>query len=115
MLPIQHPSCPRPPLPFIISSQGNAIMTVIEAAHLLLVIFVTCECVFYLCVLHLIQIPVKLVKQVIHRTASGSLLAQSFLSTVLLFAGIYVMEYRFMVSYVCHYRVSAAMYIHVIM
>ena len=41
---------------------------------------------------------VKLVKQVIHGTASGSLLAQSYLSTVLLFAGLYTLEYRFDVA-----------------
>ena len=38
---------------------------------------------------------VKLVKQVMHGTASGSLLAQAYLSTVLLFAGLYTLEYRF--------------------
>ena len=37
----------------------------------------------------------KLVKKVLHRTASGSLLAQSYLSTVLLFAGLYTLEFRF--------------------
>ena len=42
---------------------------------------------------------VKLVKQVMHGTASGSLLAQSYLSTVLLFADLYTLEYRFDVSY----------------
>ena len=42
--------------------------------------------------------PVKLAKQVLHKTASGSLLAQSYLSTVLLFAGLYTLEYRFNVS-----------------
>ena len=41
---------------------------------------------------------VKLVKQVMHGTASGSLLAQSYLSSVLLFAGLYTLEYRFDVS-----------------
>ena len=40
----------------------------------------------------------KLVKKVIHRTASGSLLAQSYLSSVLLFAGLYTLEFRFNVS-----------------
>jgi len=42
--------------------------------------------------------PVKLAIQVLHKTASGSLLAQSYLSTVLLFAGLYTLEYRFNVS-----------------
>jgi len=40
---------------------------------------------------------VKLAKQVLHRSASGSLLAQSYLSMVLLFAGLYTLEYRFKV------------------
>jgi len=58
---------------------SNIVMTVFQAAHLILVFFVT----------------FKLAKQVLHKTASGSLLAQSYLSTVLLFAGLYTLEYRF--------------------
>ena len=41
---------------------------------------------------------VKLGKQVLHHTASGTFLAQCYLSTVLLFAGIYTLEFRFDVS-----------------
>ena len=55
----------------------------------------------FLCFLHpelVSPLPVKLAKQVMHKTASGSLLAQSYLSTVLLFAGLYTLEYRFQVS-----------------
>jgi hypothetical protein len=58
---------------------GNVILTVFQALHLLLVFFVS----------------FKVAKQVIHHTASGSLVAQSYLSTVLLFAGLYTVLYRF--------------------
>ncbi|XP_064383836.1 uncharacterized protein LOC135332854 [Halichondria panicea] len=57
---------------------SNIVMTVFQFVHLMLVFFIS----------------VKLVKQVVHRSASGSLLAQSYLSTVLLFAGLYTLQYR---------------------
>jgi hypothetical protein len=57
---------------------GNILLTALQAAHLLLVFFVS----------------LKVAKQVVHRTASGSLVAQSYLSTVLLFAGLYTLIYR---------------------
>eukprot|EP01102_Stenamoeba_stenopodia_P018767 TRINITY_DN6946_c0_g1_i1.p1 TRINITY_DN6946_c0_g1~~TRINITY_DN6946_c0_g1_i1.p1 ORF type:complete len:286 (+),score=59.47 TRINITY_DN6946_c0_g1_i1:81-938(+) len=37
---------------------------------------------------------VKLVKQVIHRTATGMFIVQSYLSTILLFAGVYTLLYK---------------------
>jgi len=37
---------------------------------------------------------VKLVKQVIHRTATGTFIVQSYLSTILLFAGVYTLIYK---------------------
>ncbi|CAI8017386.1 hypothetical protein GBAR_LOCUS10562 [Geodia barretti] len=57
---------------------GNILLTTLQAAHLFLVLFVS----------------FKVAKQVVHRTASGSLVAQSYLSTVLLFAGLYTLIYR---------------------
>jgi len=42
----------------------------------------------------IIVTSVKLTKQVMHRTASGWFLAQSYLSTILLFAGIYTLVER---------------------
>ena len=68
-------------------------MTIFQLVHIV-VVFVL------MIVSHdLFVYTVKLVKQVMHGTASGSLLAQSYLSTVLLFADLYTLEYRFDVSY----------------
>ena len=67
-------------------------MTIFQLVHIV-VVFVL------MIVSHdLFVYTVKLVKQVMHGTASGSLLAQSYLSIVLLFAGLYTLEYRFDVS-----------------
>ena len=78
-------------------------MTIFQMVHIVVVFFVSCESDFIVLALVLIShdllCAVKLVKQVMHGTASGSLLAQSYLSTVLLFAGLYTLEYRFDVSH----------------
>jgi hypothetical protein len=57
---------------------GLGIMVVFQSLHLLLIIVVS----------------VKLVKQVVHHTVSGWFLIQSYLSSILLFAGIYTLLYR---------------------
>lgn len=57
---------------------GLAVMICFQVAHLLLIIVVS----------------IKLVKQVSHRTVSGWFLVQSYLSAILLFAGIYSLIYR---------------------
>jgi hypothetical protein len=55
------------------------VLCLIELAHLIVVVLVS----------------FKLAKQVLHRTASGIFLAQCYLSTLLLFAGIYTLLFRF--------------------
>eukprot|EP00042_Codosiga_hollandica_P038555 m.314757 g.314757 ORF g.314757 m.314757 type:complete len:301 (+) comp55422_c1_seq8:398-1300(+) len=42
----------------------------------------------------IVSVSVKLSKQLVHRTAKDSVLAQSYLSTLILFAGIYTLSYR---------------------
>ena len=51
-----------------------------------------------------------------HGTASGSLLAQAYLSTVLLFAGLYTLEYRLDVrncGCIIHVRMPPSQYIYI--
>ncbi|XP_019854850.1 PREDICTED: uncharacterized protein LOC100633645 isoform X2 [Amphimedon queenslandica] len=62
----------------IVVDSGDGVLCLIELIHLLVVVVVS----------------FKLVKQVIHHTATGVFLAQCYLSTVLLFAGLYTFEFR---------------------
>lgn len=55
------------------------VIVVFQAANLILVIFTT----------------IKLTKQIMHQTVTKSFLAQSFLSTTLLYAGLYTLVYKF--------------------
>jgi Ion channel len=49
-------------------------------------------------IVFILVVSVKLVKQLVHRTASGWFLAQSYLSTLLLFGGIYHLLFRIAAS-----------------
>mmetsp|Transcript_8299 Transcript_8299/g.20906 ORF Transcript_8299/g.20906 Transcript_8299/m.20906 type:complete len:404 (-) Transcript_8299:674-1885(-) len=64
--------------PSVASNIAIGIMTVFQLLNILFVLIVS----------------VKLVKQLVHRTASGWFLAQSYLSTMLLFGGIYHLLFR---------------------
>lgn len=55
------------------------VIVVFQAANLILVIFTT----------------IKLTKQIMHQTVTKSFLGQSFLSTTLLYAGLYTLVYKF--------------------
>eukprot|EP00052_Salpingoeca_macrocollata_P014396 m.113157 g.113157 ORF g.113157 m.113157 type:complete len:298 (+) comp19304_c0_seq3:55-948(+) len=57
---------------------GVVVMVVFQMIHMVVVVIAS----------------VKLAKQVLHRTATSSFLVQSYLSTVLLFAGVYTLLFR---------------------
>jgi len=52
--------------------------------------------IFFQCLnlILIVLVSIKLVKQLLHRNASGLFLVQSYLSTIMLFAGIYMLLFR---------------------